>query len=339
MKKYLLVLLVSILVLTGCSSGSEKGNDKKIETLTVFFIPSRDSKEIIAKTEPLKGLIKTELAKDGYEVGNVNIQVSPNYEAAGEALDAGQAHIGFIPASTYAMYSQDGNIDVALAASRDGLNKDFVEAKEWNDGEATLPVEEQVTFYRSLIYAGTSAKGRELADKVNAGMKLTWDDLNSASWCHSNTTSSAGYVYPSLWLADQFEGKMISDLANKVEVTGYPDTAARLATGQCDVGVGYADIRRDFEANWTTEWNQENIWKQTDVIGVTDKIMNDTISISNKLVDADLKKALQRSFIEIAKTDEGKEAISIYNHTGYKEVTDADYDSSRKVLDMLKNKQ
>ena len=56
-------------------------------------------------------------------------------------------------------------------------------------------------------------------------------------------------------------------------------------------------------------------------------------------MDADLKKALQRSFIEIAKTDEGKEAISIYNHTGYKEVTDADYDSSRKVLDMLKNKQ
>ncbi|WZU00188.1 hypothetical protein MGH68_11280 [Erysipelothrix sp. D19-032] len=56
------------------------------------------------------------------------------------------------------MYSQDGNIDVALAASRDGLNKDFVEAKEWNDGEATLPVEEQVTFYRSLIYAGTSRK-------------------------------------------------------------------------------------------------------------------------------------------------------------------------------------
>lgn len=339
MKKYLLVMLMAVLVLTGCSTGKSGSNSKDINELVVFFIPSRDPQEIVSATEPLKQLIIDELAKDGYKIGSVKIEVSPNYEAAGEALDAGQAHIGFIPASTYAMYSEDGNIDVVLAASRDGLSKDSTTAKDWNDGQPTLPLEEQVTFYRSLIYAGTSPKGRELADKVNGGATLTWEELDSATWCHSNTTSSAGYVYPSLWLAEQFDGKMIADLKNKVEVTGYPDTAARLATGQCDVGVGYADIRRDYETNWTTEWNQNNIWEDTDVIGVTDKIMNDTISVSNKLVDADMKAALQRAFIAIAKTDTGKEAISIYNHTGYKEVTDADYDSSRKILKLLQDQQ
>ena len=336
MKKYLVVLLASLLVLTGCSNGNSGKDSKKIDKLSVFFIPSRDPKEITQKTEPLKELIKTELKKDGYTIGDVEITVSASYEAAGEALDAGKAHIGFIPAGTYALYSKDGNVDVALAAARDGLSKDSSNAKDWNDGKPTLPTKDQVTSYRSLIYAGTSAKGRELATKVNAGTALTWDDVNSATWCHSNTTSSAGYIYPSLWLSEQFSGKMITDLKNKIEVTGYPDTAARLATGQCDVGVGYADIRRDYEKNWTAEWGQKDIWTQTDILAVTDPIMNDTISISKKLVNDDLKKAIQRTFIDIAKTDAGKAAIEIYNHKGYKEVTDADYEPSRKVLELLK---
>lgn len=336
MKKNLLVLLVMILFLTGCSAKGNDKSSKNIDELTVFFVPSRDPKEIAAKTEPLKALITDQLKEEGYTIGNVKIEISPNYEAAGEALDAGKAHIGFIPASTYALYSEDKNVDVILAASRDGLNKDSENAKDWNDAQPTLPVTDQVTFYRSLIYAGTSSKGRELAEIVNSGKKLSWDDLNGATWCHSNTTSSAGYVYPSLWLSENYDGKMIADLTNKVEVTGYPDTAARLATGQCDVGVGYADIRRDYEKNWTEEWKKENIWTEVDVIGVTEGIMNDTISVSNKLVDDEFKKALQKTFIEIAKTEDGKKAIEIYNHTGYKEVTDKDYDSSRKVLELLK---
>ncbi|CAM3705007.1 PhnD/SsuA/transferrin family substrate-binding protein [Erysipelothrix urinaevulpis] len=339
MKKYFIALVVMLLFLAGCSAKGNETSSKEFDEITVFFVPSRDPKEVETKTEPLKQLIIDEMKKEGYTIGAVNIEVSPTYESAGEALDAGKAHIGFIPASTYALYSADKNVDVILAAARDGLNKDSVEAKDWNDGEPTLPVEEQVTYYRSLIYAGTSPKGRELAEIVNSGKELTWENLNGATWCHSNTTSSAGYVQPSVWLAERFDGKMIENLDNKIEVTGYPDTAARLATGQCDVGVGYADIRRDYEKNWTDEWSKENIWKETDIIGVTDKIMNDTISVSNKLVDADMKVALQKAFKEIAKTESGKEAISIYNHTGYQEVTDADYDPSRKVLEALKDRQ
>ncbi len=336
MKKILLTVLLTVLVLTGCSSKGNDTDSKEIDNLVVFFVPSRDPQQITQQTEPMKQLIIDEMAKEGYTIKNVDIEVSPNYEAAGEALEAGQAHVGFIPASTYALYSGD-SIDVILAASRDGLNKDSTDAKDWNDGEPTLPVEDQVTFYRSLIYAGTSAKGRELADKVNAGQELTWDDLNSAKWCHSNTTSSAGYVYPSLWLSERFDGKVVSDLAETVEVSGYPDTAARLANGQCDVGVGYADIRRDYKDNWSEDWGKEDIFKETDVIGVTDPIMNDTISVSNQLVNDDMKKALQKTFIEIAKTEAGLKAIEIYNHTGYKEVTDADYEASRKILDLLKD--
>ncbi len=337
MKKSLLLLLMLVLTLTACSSGGKSELDsKEIEELVVYFVPSRDPEEITQKTEPLKELIIDAMGDRGYTIGSVKIVVSPNYEAAGEAMDAGTAHIGFVPASTYVTYAGD-NVNVILAASRNGLNKNSTDAKDWNDGQPTLDVDEQVTFYRSLIYAGTSPKGRELADIVNNGQDLTWDDLNSAMWCHMSTTSSAGYVYPSIWLAERFENKKISDLDNKVEAQSYPDIVARLANGQCDVGMGYVDIRADNVDAWTNDFGKENIWTETDVIGVTAPIMNDTISISTKLIGPETAKALQEAFIEIAQTEAGAEAISIYNHSAYQVVTDKDYDESREIFDLLKS--
>ena len=40
----------------------------------------------------------------------------------------------------------------------------------------------QVTYYRALIIAGPSAKGQELAAKINNGETLTKEDLESAVW-------------------------------------------------------------------------------------------------------------------------------------------------------------
>ena len=54
------------------------------------------------------------------------------------------------------------------------------------------------TYYRSIILAGPSTKGQELAAKVNAGQKLTWDDLNGATWAVMGASSASGYIYPSL---------------------------------------------------------------------------------------------------------------------------------------------
>ena len=178
-----------------------------------------------------------------------------------------------------------------------------------------------------------------LADKVNAGTALTWEDVDGAQWCvASSPTSSAGYVYPTLWLIDNFD-KKISDLTKTPLPGSYGDIAANLASGLCDVGVGFADIRRNSEADWTTTFKRtESIWVETDVIGVTDKIFNDTISVSlnHPEVTDNFKKAVQESFIEIAKTEAGKAAVKVYSHEGYEVVTDADYDGARKAADVVK---
>jgi phosphonate transport system substrate-binding protein len=335
MKKLLLVVTVFAvaLALSACQP--------KKTTLSVYFVPSRDAAEILTATEPLKQMLKDELSELGYDFEEIIIEVGTTYEAVGEAMISGTADVGFLPGGTYVLYAEDGEVDVALTATRAGLTKDFPDAKDWNDGVATDgDSENQVTYYRGLMIAGPSAKGMELAAKVNAGTALTWEDLNSATWCVRSSTSSSGYIYPTIWLMDKFNEKGIADLDDFTQTDGYGTSMANLASGLCDVGTFYADARRNYADRWNDSegyGRTMTIWEETNVIGVTDPIYNDTISISTVTVDADLKAAIQQAFINIAATPEGLAVIDIYSHEGYKVATDADYDNERIAQTLLGN--
>jgi phosphonate transport system substrate-binding protein len=318
------------------STSGNAGAAKEIKELKVSFVPSKDPDQIITATGPLKDLLKNQLATEGYNVGKVSIDVGTTYEAVGEALTAGSTDIGFIPGGTFVLY-QDG-ADVILTATRAGLSNDSDNPKDWNDHKPTAPTKDQVTYYRALFIAGPSKKGQELASKVNKGEKLTWDDLNSANWAVMSTSSSAGYIYPTLWMQKNFN-KSLTDLSHVTTSDSYGSSFARLAAGQADVIVAYADARRDYEKKWTTDFTRsKSIWDETNVIGVTDGIYNDTISVSKKdpLMTPEFKAALQKAFIAIAQTDAGKKVIAVYSHEGYKEAKASDYDNEKKAQDLLK---
>lgn len=321
---------------TSTTASSETSN-KKIDTLRIAFVPSREPEEIITATEPLKQMLTDELATLGYDVGEVDITVGTSYEAVGEALAAGTADVGLIPGGTYVLY--DDGCDVLLTATRDGLSIDSDNAKDWNDNAPTEPTTEQVTSYRALMIAGPSEKGKELAAKVNAGEALTWEDVSSANWSVANSSSPAGYIYPSLWLQENFD-KNITDLPHAVQSDSYGSAFARLASGQVDIVCTYADARRDYEDEWTTEYGMTNsIWDDTAVVGVTPAIYNDTISVSktSPIMDDDFKQALGQAFINIGNTEEGKEVIAIYSHNGYQWAKSEDYDSERAAQEMIQS--
>ncbi len=339
MKKLLLVLTVFMFVFTLASCQREE------KTLTVMFVPSRDSQKILDATEPLKRMLKEELSAAGYDFDEIVIEVGTSYEAAGEAMNAGTADIGFLPGGTYVLYAEDGNINVALTATRAGLSKDYPDAVDWNDDMATEgDSESQVTYYRGLIIAGTSAKARAISTKVNNEETITWEDMNDLQWCVRSASSSSGYIYPTLWLMENFDGKKITDLDNVTTTGGYGESMAALASGNCDVATFYADARRTYEDTWVGDSTdadnpgydrEDTIWAETDVIGVTDKIYNDTISVSTITVDQDLLEAIQQAFINIAATDDGALVLAIYSHEGYVEALDADYDTERDAQEAL----
>ena len=342
--KKLLALLLAVALIIGCASAMAEA--VKLDKLTLEFVPSKDADVILTGTKNLPDLLKAEMLKQGYDIGEIDITVGTSYEATGEAMAAGTIDIGWLPGGTYALYSDE--VDVILTATRDGLSNDSTDPKTWNgDANKTTPIDQQVTSYRSLIYATPSAYGKELAAKVNAGEALTWDDLNKANWAVLKTSSSAGYIYPTMWLMNNYDGKKITDLANVVTLSGYGESFAQAAAEAVDVIVCYADGRRDYEAAWTLPTDQkdatgkagmgrsDSIWNEMNVIGVTDPIYNDTVSITKAnpaVYNPEFIAAMQKALINIIGTEEGKAIFLVYSHTGYAVATDADYDAARAAL-------
>ena len=361
MKKILALLLALVMVFALCACGksapapaapaAEDGEPARphFDKLTLEFVPSKDADVIIAGTANLPELVQAEMAKLGYDIDEVDITVGTSYDATGEAMSAGSIDVGWLPAGTYLLYCDD--VDVILTATRNGLSNDSTNPADWN-GEAnkTLKNGPQVTYYRSLIYAAPSEYGKKLAEKVNNGEKLTWDDVNGAKWAVQKTSSSAGYIYPTMWLMENFDGKKISDLDNVIPLdSGYGTAFSYAAAESVDIICCYADGRNDYEASWMLPTDQQDetgkqgmgrsasIWDELNVIGVTDGVYNDTVSISkaSPFYTPELVEALQNCFINIAATDEGKAIFDIYSHTGYQVATDSDYDGARMAQSIM----
>ena len=87
--------------LTGCGKDTTKEDSKDIDTFRIMIAPYQDADTLLTGLEPLGGMIKDELATQGYNVGNVEITVGTSYSAVGEALSAGTADAGFISGGTY----------------------------------------------------------------------------------------------------------------------------------------------------------------------------------------------------------------------------------------------
>ncbi|MBR1566851.1 MAG: PhnD/SsuA/transferrin family substrate-binding protein [Oscillospiraceae bacterium] len=350
MKKIVAMLLALVMVsaLFVCGSVSAFADNQHFDKLTLEFVPSKDADVIIAGTANLPELVQAEMARLGYDIDEVDITVGTSYAATGEAMSAGSIDVGWLPAGTYILYSDD--TDVILTATRNGLSNDSEDPATWN-GEAnkTLKNGPQVTYYRALIYATPSEYGKELAAKVNAGEALTWDDLNKASWAVLNNSSNAGYIYPTMWLMNNYDGKKLTDLDRVTTLEGYGPAFSYAAAESVDIIVCYADGRNDYEASWTipeTEVDEtgkqglgrpDSIWNELNVIGVTDGIYNDTVAISKEspYYTPEIVEALQDCFINIINTDEGKAIFDIYSHTGYAKAVDSDYDNSRIAMQLL----
>ncbi len=343
----LLFTCFAFLSFASCSGETEKTN------LSVFFVPSRDNATLVQGISYLPELLKAEMSELGYDFETVSVYVGTSYEAVGEALDAGTADIGFIPGGTYAVYSDGENMDVALTATRGGLNKDSAVAKDWNDGEATeSDSNNQITYYRSLGIVGQSTKGRELADIINGGGEITWAQLQDCKIGVQSITSSSGRVYPSV-LFNTLYDNTLADIPsdNLIQVPGYGGAASALASGQIDLAFGYADFRRDYADEWISSeeggYNKDNtIWEDTDVVFVTPGVYNDTITVSKKTVDDDLQAAIETAFMNLVEDmtaladPDGdfllvKDIFSVYSHEGYVLADDSDYDVAREANEIV----
>lgn len=192
-------------------------------------------------------MLQAKLKEKGYDVKKITLNVGTSYNAVGEALSAGSADVGFISGATYVLCDQD--VDVLLTALREGIDKDTTDLSVWNNGQPDKFTKNLVKYYRSVVVAGPSPKGQALLARVKQGEKPTWEELDSLNWAVMSPSSASGYLYPSLWLKENY-GKTLKDLSHVVQSDSYTTSTARLASGQVDVMVAYSHIRAKMEKDW-----------------------------------------------------------------------------------------
>lgn len=274
MKK--LFLLTSLLILSGCAQFFKE----EVESIKFVIAPTAIPQDLVNASESFGTDLKAYLYDKGYDVKNIDFQVTQTHQEASDALVNQSVDFGFMPVLEYLEH-----ID-SMTVLATGVQEQFERLETIEDYNAST-IETQTKILspsrRSLIYTGPSQTGQDIYDKFKNNA-LTWIDLNTSTWCHIVVTDMDGYIYPSLWLIDNYERRMGELYDHVLAVKGYPDVMAMLADESCDIAVGPDSLRQDYATLWRSaeDYNRSaSIFSEVKVIGMTQEIYDDVVVVRN----------------------------------------------------------
>jgi phosphonate transport system substrate-binding protein len=299
MIKKLTVLSLSTILVIGVLAGCAKKDSGSYvpKELTVQFVPSQNAETLEAKAKPLEKLLGDKLGIP------VKVSVSTNYNTIIEAMASKQVDVGFLPPSAYVLAHDSKTppaADILLQAQRFGVE------------DATgSPTTSLVDFYKAMIIVKADSPIKTLADLK--GKKIAWQ----------NVTSAAGYLYPAYMLKKA--GVDPEKDVTGVTVTGHDKGVLAVLNGDVDAAAIFQDARTIVAKDFP------DVFTQTRVLGYSDKIPNDTISVRPDM-DKDWQKKISQAFIDIGNDPDGQKIISdVYSHKGYIVSEDKIFDIVRDV--------
>lgn len=199
-----------------------------------------------------------------------------------EALDKGNAHIASLTPFAYLLARENDSVTVVLASAREGqmfYGAQFIANRESNF----------LSYY-------DAARNENTAESVEA-----LEQFQDKKPCWADSTSPSGYVVP-LGLLNQ--AKVTTRSAAFLE--GQPSVVrAVYAENICDFGATFIDARMSA----SLEVNYPDVAERVVVVWrVPPVIPYENISISN-LVPLEMRRVIQRAFIDLMLTPEGRTAI------------------------------
>ncbi|HHT20407.1 MAG TPA: phosphate/phosphite/phosphonate ABC transporter substrate-binding protein [Tissierellia bacterium] len=273
----------------------------EIETLEVQLIPSRDAAVLDAQRGPLQTMLEEKLDMP------VNVTVATDYTGLIEAMKSEKVHVGFLAPASYVLAADQGAAEVVVVSTRYDID----------DEGQRLEDEPLVTSYRSQLLAGKDSGITSVAD------------LKGKKIAIASFTSTSGFLYPANLLADN--GLDPEADVEWFEAGGHDMAILAILEDNVDAAFTFKDARELLQDDYP------DIREEVVYVTDTEPIFNDTISVIPSL-DPELKEKIKQAFIEIAATDEGHEIVqAIYNHEGYAEATDADFDTIREYLKRQEN--
>ncbi|MFY9712888.1 MAG: phosphate/phosphite/phosphonate ABC transporter substrate-binding protein [Microbacterium sp.] len=283
-------------VLAGCSgSTAPEGSaapPADPESLVLALVPSQDQDGLVDTAAPLTDYLSEEL---GIEVTGV---VSKDYQAAVEAMGAGQAQIGFLPSLQLWQANDMYDASVVLQTERNG-NITYPAQFMTNNPDkycSDEPVERDGMLFCNGADAMKGPAGLDSIDKVE-GAKVAI----------LGPGSPAGYIYPMLAL--QETGLDTDSDIDQIPVTANDASVLAVYNGDAEVGFSFWDART-IVAKDTPDVGQKVV-----VFALTEEIPNDGVAVSADL-SPELQKRITTALEEFSSTEEGSAILqSIYSIT------------------------
>ena len=314
----------------------------KVETLNIVISPNISEETFSKYKSEFLSVLKSELLDNGYDVNELNIQLATSNIQATEMIITQVADIGFLTKLSY-FENRESNLEVLLSQLEYSYNLETDDLSLWNDKAQLDTSKTLLDRHYAGIYLGPSPKGQELYAKINQGESLTWIDLNSAKWCHVLVTSQEGYIYPSLWLIDNYSRRIAELFSHELVIKGYPELMLKLANQECDVIVGPDSIREEFERVWTQSIEQDgfnrsaSIYNEVKLIALSNPILHDPVVYSslNEKLDEGLINAVKNSLINISNLEIKNPLLEAMDVKGFVESNNEAYDSFKSAYEYL----
>ena len=268
-------------------------------TLNVQFVPTNNDGSMEAKTGPFADYLSEKLGMD------VNVTLATDYSTIVEAMASGKVDLGIMPPAAYV---QARNLDAAEAILSSQLVKYDEDTEEPIEGEYT-----------------STFKGEVLV-KADSDME-SLEDLKGKKIATLSPNSASGYIYPVAEMKDLGIDPLTD--CTLTTVNDIPSEMTAVLNGQQDVCFVFQGARYVFSSKFT----DYDLYKDLKVLYLTDgDIPNDAIAVQPSM-DEDLKAQIKDVFLNMANDEEGKEAMSLWGHTGYGEADESAYDTIEAYTD------
>lgn len=268
-------------------------------TLNVQFVPTNNDGSMEAKTGPFADYLSEKLGMD------VNVTLATDYSTIVEAMASGKVDLGIMPPAAYV---QARNLDAAEAILSSQLVKYDEDTEEPIEGEYT-----------------STFKGEVLV-KADSDME-SLEDLKGKKIATLSPNSASGYIYPVAEMKDLGIDPLTD--CTLTTVNDIPSEMTAVLNGQQDACFVFQGARYVFSSKFT----EYDLYKDLKVLYLTDgDIPNDAIAVQPSM-DEDLKAQIKDVFLNMANDEEGKEAMSLWGHTGYGEADESAYDTIEAYTD------
>lgn len=266
--------------------------------LTVQFVPTNNDGSMEAKAKPFAAYLTEKLGRE------VDVTLATDYTTIVEAMASGKVDIGIMPPAAY------------VQARNQGAAKAILSSSLVDYSEEETPVEGSST--------GTF-KG-EVICRADSDMQ-EFADLKGKTIATLSPSSASGYIYPVAELKD-LGINPVTD-CTLVTVNDIPSEITAVLNGQADAAFVFEGARYVFKG----KFESNDLFSDLKVLYLTKgDIPNDAIAVNPDMDEATVE-AVKEVFQNMPNDEEGKEAMSMWNHTAYVEADEAAYDTMQSYIE------